>query len=303
MNLLLLDAGNSRLKWAVLREPYRRRQDFAAQGVMELKALHTSATGWSRLFKVTGNPDFIFACNVAGAAMERQIRAASARAGLKPAQFARSAAEAAGVRNAYPEPWRLGVDRWVQLIGAHDEHPGKDLCLVSLGTAMTIDLLDARGRHLGGSIVPGPRLMIDSLLERTAGIRRRAGGQAAQASFDLALGDGQTLGARRARQGKGTGPETSAKRTAPVALFARDTCEALLAGARHACAALIEHAVHEARSELACRPRLILAGGAADAITPLLRVRYRREDDLVLRGLAVLATDAQAPDRIKSASA
>jgi type III pantothenate kinase len=303
MNLLLLDVGNSRLKWAVLQKTYRPRQDFAAQGVMELKALRASAAGWSRLFKAAGTSDRIYACNVAGAATERQIRAASGRAGLKPPQFARSAAAAAGVRNAYPEPWRLGVDRWVQLIGAHHEHPGKDLCLVSLGTAMTIDLLDAAGRHRGGSIVPGPRLMIESLLERTAGIRRRAGGWAATASFDLALRAGQPQGARAARRGIGSGPGSSARRTSPVALFARDTHAALLAGSRHACAGLIERALREARSELGRPPRLILAGGAADTIIPLLHGRYWREDDLVLRGLAVLATDAAVPDRIKSASA
>jgi type III pantothenate kinase len=168
---------------------------------------------------------------------------------------------------------------------------------------MTIDLLNAAGRHLGGSIVPGPRLMIESLLERTAGIRRRAGGRAATASFDLALGVAHSQGARRARQRKGAGPGSSANRAAPVALFARDTHAALLAGARQACAGLIERALREARLELGRRPRVILSGGAADAITPLLHGRYRREDDLVLRGLAVLATDAAAPDRIKSASA
>jgi type III pantothenate kinase len=303
MNLLLLDVGNSRLKWAVLRQPYQRRQDFAAQGVMELKALHTSAASWSRLFKATGRPEVIYACNVAGAGMERQIRAASMRARLDTPHFVHSAAVAAGVRNGYPEPWRLGVDRWVQLIGAHYEHPGKDLCLVSLGTAMTIDLLNAAGRHLGGSIVPGARLMIESLLERTAGIRRRAGGRAATASFDLALGAAQSQGARSTGRGEGARPRLSAKHTAPVGLFARDTHAALLAGARHACAGLIERALREAGSELGRRPRLILAGGAADAITPLLHGRYWREDDLVLRGLSVLAADAAAPDRIKSASA
>jgi type III pantothenate kinase len=303
VNLLLLDVGNSRLKWAVLRNPYRRGQEFAGQGAVELKGLHTSAAGWSRLFKEAGTPERIYACNVAGVAMARQIRAASRRAGLKPVHFARSAVSAAGVRNAYPEAWRLGADRWVQLIGAHHEHPGSDLCLVSLGTAMTIDLLTAAGRHLGGSIVPGPRLMIESLLERTAGIRRRAGGWQATASFDLMLGAGQPIGTRGARRGKGAVAGSSLKRTAPAGLFARDTYAALLAGARHACAALIEHALREARSELGRRPRLILAGGAADAITPLLHGRYRREDDLVLRGLAVLATGAGAPDRIKSARA
>jgi type III pantothenate kinase len=288
VNLLLLDVGNSRLKWAVLRQRYRRRQKFAAQGVMELDALRGSGAAWKRLFEARGTPDLIYACNVADAAVARQIRAASARAGLASPHFARTEARAGGVRNAYREPWRLGVDRWVGLIGARHEHPGKDLCLVGLGTAMTIDLLDATGRHLGGSLLPGPRLMIDSLLEQTAGIRRRAGGWGASSSFDVAFGAVPTPDASKGKAARKRSPATP-----PVPpLFARDTHEGLLAGARHACAALIEHAMSEARSQLGRRPRLLLAGGAADAITPLLLSRYWREDDLVLRGLAVLAADA-----------
>jgi type III pantothenate kinase len=280
VNLLLLDIGNSRLKWAVVRQPYRPGQPFAAQGVMAIRTLRSSALVWSRLFKAAGTPDTIYACNVAGRALERQIRAAARRAGLGAPHFVRSQAAAAGVRNGYRESWRLGVDRWLGLIGARHEHPGKDLCLVGLGTAMTIDLLDAAGRHFGGSLVPGPRLMIESLLEHTAGIRRRAGGWGAASSFDQVLGS----------------------RNRPAALFAHDTRAALLAGARHACAALIGHAMSEARSRLGRRPRLILSGGAAVAITPLLHGRYWRQDDLVLRGLAVLA-NARAPDRIKSSRA
>jgi type III pantothenate kinase len=296
VNLLLLDVGNSRLKWALLREPYRRRQEFAATGVLELQTLRSSAAVWARLFKMAGSPEAIYVCNVAGAAMERKLRAATARARLRAPYFAHSEARAAGVRNAYREPWRLGADRWVGLIGAAHEHPCKDLCLVGLGTAMTIDLLDARGRHLGGSLVPGPRLMIESLLENTAGIRRRAGGWGASPSFDLALGSSPTMDGRQ-------GNASASKSPATTRLFTRDTHAALLAGARHACAALIEHAMRQARCQLGHRPRLILAGGAAEAITPLLRGRYWREDDLVLRGLAALAADAQAPDRIKSACA
>ncbi|MFI4867326.1 MAG: type III pantothenate kinase [Steroidobacterales bacterium] len=289
MNLLLLDIGNSRLKWAVVRQRYRRGQPFAAQGVMEIRTLRSSVLVWPRLFKAAGTPDTIYACNVAGRAVERRMRAAARRAGVGVLHFARSQAAGAGVRNGYRESWRLGVDRWLGLIGARHEHPGKDLCLVGLGTAMTIDLLDAAGRHFGGSLVPGPRLMIESLLEHTAGIRRRAGGWGAASSFDQVLGIGQARG-------------SSASRNRPAALFAHDTHAALLAGARHACAALIGRAMSEARSRLGRRPRLIISGGAAVAITPLLHARYWRQDDLVLRGLAVLA-NARAPDRIKSACA
>jgi type III pantothenate kinase len=166
------------------------------------------------------------------------------------------------VRNGYRESWRLGADRWVALIGARHGHPDMDLCVVGIGTAMTIDLLDASGRHVGGNIIPGPRLMIESLLTRTAGIQRRAGGREASQADDAEA----------------------------LLLFAHDTRAGLIAGARHACAAAIEHARREAGRQLGRRPRLILAGGAMDVIAPLLDSPYRREDDLVLRGLAVIAS-------------
>jgi len=276
MSLLLLDIGNSRLKWALTREPYRRRQSFAARGAMELDLLRGTGSALARLFeaaRVAGLIPKVHACNVAGAAIERQLRTAARRAGLGTVRFARSEVAAAGVRNGYREVWRLGVDRWVALIGAHHEHPNMDLCIVGIGTAMTVDLLDSSGRHVGGNIVPGPRLMIESLLARTAGIKRRAGGNAVVEDVYRAAMD---------------------KARAVLPLFAHDTRTGLIAGARHACAAAIEHARREAGRELGRRPRLILAGGAMDVIAPLLDSPYRREDDLILRGLAVIATTAAA---------
>jgi type III pantothenate kinase len=276
MSLLLLDSGNSRLKWALTREPYRRGEAFAARGFMELRELSTGRSALTRVFEAlaaSGLKPTVHACNVAGPAVERRLRAMARRCGLGSIRFARSAAAGGGVRNGYREAWRLGADRWVALIGAHHEHPDMDLCVVGIGTAMTIDLLDASGRHVGGNIIPGPRLMIESLLTRTAGIRRRAGGREAIGRVDRAASqpDADTL-----------------------LLFAHDTQAGLIAGARHACAAAIEHARREAGRQLGRRPRLILAGGAMDVIAPLLDSPYRREDDLVLRGLAVIASATAA---------
>jgi type III pantothenate kinase len=276
VSLLLLDSGNSRLKWALSREPYRRSQSFAARGVMDLNELSGSRCALARIFRAlagSGLHPTLHACNVAGPAVERQLRAIARRCGLGPIHFARSAAAGGGVRNGYRESWRLGADRWVALIGAHHEHADMDLCVVGIGTAMTIDLLDASGRHVGGNIIPGPRLMIESLLMRTAGIQRRAGGRAA---------------IRRADR------EPAPPDSEPLLLFAHDTRAGLIAGARHACAAAIEHARREAGRQLGRRPRLILAGGAMDVIAPLLESPYRREDDLVLRGLAAIASATTA---------
>ena len=81
-----------------------------------------------------------------------------------------------GVSVGYPEPWRLGVDRYVGMVGAHQLFPGVALCVVGVGTAMTLDLVGARGRHWGGAIIPAPALMVHTLLASTSGIRRRAQG-------------------------------------------------------------------------------------------------------------------------------
>jgi type III pantothenate kinase len=263
--VLLLDIGNSRIKWARLPAPsqrgYRRGQRFAARGAIDLERFDARGAALERLLVSMGPLSRIVVCNVAGAEVERRVRALARRAGVRAPQFIRSAASAAGVRNAYAEPWRLGADRWAALIGAHFEYPGRALCLVAVGTALTIDLLDERGRHRGGSIIPGPELMIKALLERTAGIRRRAGPNATQAMARAAASRG---------------------------LFARDTRGAVTAGALNAAAALIGESMRAARELLGRSPRLILSGGGAGKVGSRLRVPYRRGDELVLRGLAVL---------------
>jgi type III pantothenate kinase len=169
LNQLLIDAGNTRLKWATLRGARLGRThalDWNARS-MDRTARAVLATRAER----------VLVCSVAGAAFERALRRAARAAGKPSApQFVRSTRRAAGVRNGYLETWRLGADRWVAMLGARALHPGRALCVVDVGTALTLDLLDAQGRHRGGLLVPGPTLMVDSLLNDTAGIRVRAGG-------------------------------------------------------------------------------------------------------------------------------
>jgi type III pantothenate kinase len=205
-----------------------------------------------------GRFDRVLVCSVAGRALERALRQAARAAGTQLPQFIRSTRHAAGVRNGYVQPWRLGADRWVAMLGARARYPGRALCVVDVGTALTIDLVDDRGQHRGGLLTPGPALMVESLLRDTAGIRRRAGrrfGAAARAA----------------------------------ATFGRSTRAGLLSGSALACAALVERAVREARDELGGRPRLLLAGGGAAPVAAFLQVAYERVDALVIEGLAMLA--------------
>jgi type III pantothenate kinase len=275
---LLLDVGNSRLKWQLVRPDAKgpRSRSLGAvpvRGSFTVDSLRRSVRPLVHVLRRSSPEATIYVCNVAGPTIERRIREAAAAAGLRAPRFIRTAASAAGVVNGYVEAWRLGVDRWVALIGAHHQQPGRNLCIVSIGSAMTIDLLTADGRHQGGSIAPGPYLMLDALLQSTAGIRRRAGANSAAALTRAAS-------ATAARKMNG--------------LFARDTSSALLAGCLHACAELIERGLVEGRKRLGARPELIVTGGGADCVMPLLRSRYRREDNLVLHGLAVLAGEHSA---------
>jgi type III pantothenate kinase len=147
------------------------------------------------------------------------------------------------------------VDRFVGAIGAHHLASGQSVCVVNVGTAMTIDLVDGKGRHRGGAIVPGPALMVDSLLTQTNGIRRRASG----------------------------GPNGVAS------LFARTTRTAIGQGALYAAAAVIDRAIEEARGQLGSTPLVLLTGGGSEAIRPLVRNTSVALPDLVLHGLAVWA--------------
>lgn len=273
---LLLDVGNSRLKWAVVhpsvpgvRSPLERVM--SASGNFTVESLRRSSASLSQVLRRSGPEAHIYVCNVAGPLIERKIRAAAAAQGSRAPRFIRTAASAAGVVNGYVEAWRLGVDRWVALIGAHHRDPNRNVCIVSIGSAMTIDLLAADGRHQGGSITPGPYLMLEALLQSTAGIRRRAGARSAAALT------------------RGT---SSTEAPAIRGLFARDTRSALMSGCLRACAELIERSLVEGRELLGARPNLIVTGGGASSVLLFLRSRYRRDDDLVLYGLWVLASQS-----------
>lgn len=105
--------------------------------------------------------------SVAGEAVVRQLREyCRIRWGLEPV-FARTADRHAGVVNSYRDPARLGVDRWLAMMAAYNTGCGA-CCVVDCGSAITVDFVAADGRHLGGYIVPGARLMASSLLAGTA---------------------------------------------------------------------------------------------------------------------------------------
>ena len=246
--ILLVDVGNTRIKWARLDGGRLGRCHAAAH------RLWGAADLARRLVESGARPQRLLISSVAGASVNRTLAAAARRAGLR-AEFVAVPRRAGGVTVGYAEPWRLGVDRFVAAVGAHQLFHGVAVCVVGVGTAMTIDLVSATGRHRGGVIVPAPELMVATLLDNTHGIRRRA---------------------------RGGGPGGGG-------LFGRSTRAGVLSGARFAAAALIDRAVEEAQQLVGRAPLVVLTGGEAPAVRPLLRSRWVGVPDLVLRGLAVLA--------------
>jgi len=243
--IVLADIGNSRIKWARFDGRLVHRSRAAAY-----KKWRTG--DYARLF--AGEPSRLLVTSVAASGVTRALRAAARRAGV-PVTFVTVPRRAAGVTVGYRDPWRLGVDRFVALVAAHRLFPGIPVLIAGVGTALTLDLLDERGRHQGGAIVPGPKLMIDSLLSETHGIRRRARG---------AAGRGATL-------------------------FGRSTRAGIESGARFAAAALIDRASDEARVRFGRAPLVVLMGGDAPLVRGLLTSHAVGVPDLILKGLAVLA--------------
>ena len=240
---LLLDLGNTRLKW-VLQDGSGWRERGAVGWDRDVAAVLRAA--WLEL----PAPEDVVGASVVDAAREAAV-AGVVRAGWQGATYwLRTPAEACGVRNAYDEPQRLGVDRFLAMVAAHAA--GHAPCvLAGVGTALTLDALAVDGRHLGGLIAPGPQLMQQSLVGATARVR----------------------------------PE----RPGVVLDAADNTADAVASGCWQAAAALIERFARRMAPALGGAPGLRLGGGDAEALLPLLECPAELVEDGVLHGLAVWA--------------
>ncbi|PLZ03477.1 pantothenate kinase [Burkholderia sp. WAC0059] len=246
---LLVDAGNSRIKWA-LAQADGTQAHTGAFGHAD------DAAGWSALPPPTG----AWISNVAGETVARRIDSLiDAHWPGLPRTVVRARASQCGVSNGYAEPGALGSDRWAGMIGARAAFPDEPLLIATFGTATTLEALRADGRFVGGLIAPGWSLMMRSLGEHTAQL--------------------PVLDARAAQ-------------TLPAGLvFATGTPRSIAAGCTLAQAALVERAWADLRDDWRAPVRLVVSGGAADAVTTVLKVPHTRHDALVLAGLARIARE------------
>ncbi|MGI4856194.1 MAG: type III pantothenate kinase [Janthinobacterium lividum] len=265
--LLLIDAGNSRVKWALLDATGRKTRG----GPFDRRLGETAEADLLAEWAGLPRPGAIWISNVAGAASATRLATLLERqwAGVPRTTIAARPAQC-GLVNDYVEPAKLGSDRWAGMIGAHALYPGEALLIATLGTATTIDAIDARGHFVGGLIAPGWTLMMRSLGEHTAQLP------------SLNRDDARRM----------LDPRFTPMR-AP--LFARTTATALLEGCRLAQVGLIESAWQAARVRADGPVRCIVGGGAAPEVVQALTIPFTRHDQLVLEGLALIAVDAADP--------
>lgn len=256
MNVLLFDGGNSRIKWALLRDGRLGRQHAVP---------HQQSASFAEWLGAAPAFERMLGINVAGQKVERILRRA-ARENSRPAPvFITSSAQAGGVRSGYARPALLGADRWAAAIAAwHGGGCHRTVCAVSIGTALTIDLVDHDGYHRGGLIAPGPGLMLQSLLERTADIATRAAGN-----------------------GRGRLRRRDVRALVPP--MAGATRPAIDEGCLGAAAGFIDRTVNQLTRSLGVRPVVFITGGASAPVIERLRSACRPVDDLVLRGVAAIA--------------
>ncbi len=237
---LLIDLGNTRIKWAV--------QDGAGLGLVQRLAHENRfpaalAADWAEL-----EPERVFLASVAAPSVRQGLMEFCRRRWALQPKIARPRARALGVTVAYAVPQQLGVDRWLALIAAHTQKRLPAL-IIDAGTAVTYDLLRQDGQHLGGLILPGLRMMRQSLLDRT----------------QIALRD--------------LGTETQC--------WAKDTASGIASGTLQALGALGERLAHQLAQVTGAAPSLLVTGGDGQRLQSVLPIPSRWEPDLVLQGLAL----------------
>ncbi|GAB3479088.1 type III pantothenate kinase [Marinomonas epiphytica] len=153
--VLIVDAGNSRVKYTVYSQ-----DDALYHGADLAAALATGLCMQAVYFaSVRSEHD-----------SQQLIQQIKEHVSVCPWYILTSQATACGIQNAYDEPHRLGVDRWLTVIAAY-HYTAKATVIVDAGTAIKVDLVDANGVHLGGYITPGLSLMESALLQNTAKVR------------------------------------------------------------------------------------------------------------------------------------
>ena len=249
MTFLALDVGNTRLKWAQYDSPVAGA-NVIGQGAVFLENIDKLAEGDWRELPI---PTRILGCIVAGDAIKRRV---SEQIELwdVAARWVVSSPSEAGLSNGYEHPARLGADRWVAMIGARHRLLArgvhKPCIVVMVGTAVTVEAIDASGKFLGGIILPGHGIMLRALESGTAGLHVPTG---------------------------------------EVCDFPTNTSDALTSGGTFAIAGAVQRMVENITRHCGEAPECIMTGGAGWKMAPSMSVKVELVESLIFDGLLEIA--------------
>ncbi|HVA55227.1 MAG TPA: type III pantothenate kinase [Gammaproteobacteria bacterium] len=242
--MLLVDVGNTRIKWGCAQDQVI--SDYGALEYKDRPITEVLATAWAQL----PSPERILVVNVAGSPLTQGINRYCHEHFRREPDYVQTTPHACGVTNGYIHPTQLGADRWAAVIGAYHLYSGP-ACIISCGTAITVDTVTREGRHLGGLIAPGIGVMQRALASVAPAIPKEPGDT--------------------------------------VTLYARDTLTAITSGSLYAAAGLLERATTEIQAQQGALTKFLLTGGDAERMQSIIRVQFTLAPHLVLEGLAVLA--------------
>jgi type III pantothenate kinase len=240
---LLLDIGNSSVNWAS-----EKKSQFFSQGSF-IYNKNNFENSLEKNISLTKNVSKILVSNVAGLEISNSLGSWVKKHSSLELWQSCVEKKFKGLKTSYSETQQMGIDRWLSMVAGWEKHQSS-LCVVSCGTALTIDSVDSKGNHLGGYIIPGIDLMQKILIANTEKININIGNN-------------------------------------PSIDYASDTKTAVNNGAFFASVSIIDRVVNKLLTELGSMPKCIISGGNASLVKPLLEHRFEYEPNLVLRGLLI----------------
>ena len=249
---LLVDIGNSRIKWSTLSA-----DTLSAQSA---RSYQNNVTAICETLFQQKSLTHVILIHVLGKPFDNEINAIAKQYSVK-LLIVHSELQAYGIKTTYKQPEKLGVDRFVAMIAAHQlnkEYSNKQHCLIiDCGTAVTIDAIDATGKHIGGVILPGLHLCQDSLINKAHNLR--------QIKQELA--------------------------TVELNIFATTTAQGVKSGCHYSLAATIDKVCEAMEQEIASQHTVkrIICGGDANNIYTLLNGKYELNENLLMQGLQFIA--------------
>lgn len=240
---LLIDIGNTRIKWKTQsNEIDSETKAFHYQLHNIVSELNNEIT------LLDCKPGNVYISNVAGDQIKSKVYQWVADSFGVEAKFATSTRERCGLKSAYNQADRLGIDRFLAMIGALPLS-NQALVVVDCGTATTIDCINPANEFIGGLILPGLDLMSSSLSQNANALE-------------------YTYGSKN------------------VSVFSTDTESAILSGSILATTSTIKNTVKKLGELSGCDVKCIVTGGNGATIMSHLDIQAEYQPDLVLKGLS-----------------